>query len=145
MGNLNALRDWGHAIDYVRMQWMMLQQDMPDDFCIATGIQHSVRDFVNFSWGHLGKKIRWEGKGVDEKGYDKETDKLIISVNPRYYRPTEVEALLGDPTKAKEKLGWEPKITFEEMVYEMMEHDINLAKRDALVRDHGYRSFDYHE
>jgi len=145
LGNLNAKRDWGHAKDYVEVQWLILQQERPDDFCIATGIQHSVRDFVNFSWGHLGKKIRWEGKGVDEKGYDKETDKLIISVNPRYYRPTEVEALLGDPTKAKEKLGWEPKITFEEMVYEMMEHDINLAKRDALVRDLGYRSFDYHE
>ena len=145
LGNLNAKRDWGHAKDYVEVQWLMLQQEKPDDFCIATGIQHSVRDFVNFAWGHLGKKIRWEGKGVGEKGYDEETDKLIISVNPRYFRPTEVEALLGDPTKAKEKLGWEPKITFEEMIYEMMEHDINLAKRDALVRDHGYSSFDYHE
>ena len=145
LGNLNAKRDWGHAKDYVEMQWLMLQQDVPDDYCIATGVQYSVRDFVNLAWGYLGKKLRWEGKGMDEKGYDKETGQLIVAVNPRYFRPTEVETLLGDPTKAKEKLGWKPKITFEEMVYEMMESDVTLARRDSLVKSHGYKVFDYHE
>jgi len=105
LGNLNAKRDWGHAKDYVEMQWLMLQQDEPDDFCIATGVQYSVRDFVNLAWSHLGKTIRWEGKGLNEKGYDSEKGKLIVAVDSRYYRPTEVEALLGDPTKAKEKLA----------------------------------------
>jgi GDPmannose 4,6-dehydratase len=144
LGNLDAKRDWGHAKDYVRMQWMMLQQDAPDDFCIATGVQYSVRDFCNAAAAHLGKTIRWEGQGVDEKGYD-ESGKCIVAVDPRYFRPTEVETLLGDPTKAKDKLGWSPEITFEEMVHEMMEHDLNLANRDALVRKHGYHAFDYHE
>ncbi len=145
LGNMNALRDWGHARDYVEVQWLMLQQDVADDFCIATGVQYSVRDFVNFAWDHLDKKIRWEGDGMDEKGYDIESDQLIVAVDPRYFRPTEVETLLGDSSKAKEKLGWEPKITLEEMVHEMMEHDLNLAKRDALVKEHGFRAFDYHE
>ncbi len=145
LGNLDALRDWGHAKDFVEMQWLMLQQDEPDDFCIATGVQYSVRDFVNAAYDHIGKKIRWEGKGVDEKGYDTETDQCIVQVDPRYFRPTEVETLLGDPTKAKEKLGWEPKITFEEMVHEMMESDLKLAERDALVREHGYKAYDYNE
>jgi len=138
LGNLNAKRDWGHAKDYVEMQWLMLQQDEPDDFCIATGVQYSVRDFVNFAWSHLGKTIRWEGKDLNEKGYDSETGQLIVAVDSRYYRPTEVEALLGDPTKAKEKLGWKPKISLEEIVHEMMENDINIAKRDSLVKVHGY-------
>jgi len=145
LGNLDAKRDWGHAKDYVEMQWLMLQQEQPDDFCIATGVQYSVRDFVNFAWDHLNKKIRWEGEGLEEKGYDQETGKLIVAVDPRYFRPTEVETLLGDPTKAKEKLGWEPKITLEQMVHEMMENDLMLAKRDELVKEHGYRAFDYHE
>lgn len=145
LGNMDALRDWGHAKDYVEMQWLMLQQDEPEDFCIATGIQYSVRDFVNAAYDHLGKTIRWEGEGVDEKGYDTETGNYIVAVDPRYFRPTEVETLLGDPTKAKEKLGWEPKITFEEMVHEMMENDLELAKRDALVKEHGFKAFDYHE
>jgi len=145
LGNLDAKRDWGHAKDYVEMQWLMLQQEQPDDFCIATGVQYSVRDFVNFAWDHLNKKIRWEGEGLEEKGYDQETGKLIVSVDPRYFRPTEVETLLGDPTKAKERLGWEPKITLEQMVHEMMENDLMLAKRDELVKEHGYRAFDYHE
>ena len=145
LGNMDAKRDWGHAKDYVEMQWLMLQQDEPDDFCIATGIQFSVREFVDFAWAHLGKKIRWEGKDKDEKGYDSETGNLIVAVDPRYFRPTEVETLLGDPTKAKEKLGWEPKITFEEMVHEMMESDINIAKRDALVREHGFSAPDYNQ
>ncbi len=145
LGNMDAKRDWGHAKDYVEMQWLMLQQDEPDDFCIATGIQFSVREFVDFAWAHLGKKIRWEGKDKDEKGYDSETGNLIVAVDPRYFRPTEVETLLGDPTKAKEKLGWEPKITFEEMVHEMMESDIDIAKRDALVRMHGFSAPDYNQ
>jgi GDPmannose 4,6-dehydratase len=145
LGNLNAKRDWGHAKDYVEMQWLMLQQDRPDDFCIATGVQYSVRDFVNIAYKHRGKSIRWEGEGVDEKGYDAENGQCIVSVDPRYFRPTEVETLLGDPTKAKETLGWIPKISFEEMVQEMMEQDLHLAKRDALVKEHGYKAFDYHE
>jgi len=145
LGNMNAKRDWGHAKDYVEMQWLMLQQDEPDDFCIATGVQYSVRDFVNFAWGHLGKTIRWEGEGVDEKGYDTETGNLIVAVDPRYFRPTEVETLLGDPTKAKEKLGWEPKITLEEMAHEMMENDINIAKRDSLVKENGFKIENYFE
>lgn len=145
LGNIDAKRDWGHAKDYVEMQWLMLQQDEPEDFCIATGVQFSVRDFVNFAWKHVGKSIRWEGQGVDEKGYDEDSGKLIVAVDPRYFRPTEVETLLGDPSKAKSKLGWEPKITLEEMVHEMMANDIMHAERDSLVKEHGFRAFDYHE
>jgi GDPmannose 4,6-dehydratase len=145
LGNLNAKRDWGHAKDFVEMQWLMLQQDEPDDFCIATGIHYSVRDFVNSAWGHLGKSIRWEGKGIDEKGFDSESGKLLVAVDSRYLRPTEVEELLGDASKAKEKLGWEPKITFEEMVHEMMESDINIAKRDSLVKKYGFKAPDFNE
>jgi GDPmannose 4,6-dehydratase len=140
LGNLNALRDWGHAIDYIEMQWLMLQQDQPDDFCIATGIQYSVRDFVNLAWECLGFKMNWKGTGINEKGYDSLTGKLIVKVDPRYFRPTEVETLLGDPTKAKEKLGWTPKITFEELVKEMMESDLQIAKRDSLVKKHGFKA-----
>ena len=139
LGNLDAKRDWGHAKDYVEMQWLMLQQETPDDFCIATGAQHSVRDFVNFAWAHLDKKIRWEGVGTEEKGYDIESGNQIVAVDRRYFRPTEVETLLGDPTKAKTKLGWTPKITFEEMVHEMMDSDLSIAKRDSLVKAHGYK------
>jgi GDPmannose 4,6-dehydratase len=145
LGNLNALRDWGHAKDYVEMQWLMLQQDRPEDFCIATGVQYSVRDFVNFAYGHLGKRIRWEWQGVDEKGYDEESGQLIVQVDPRYFRPTEVETLLGDPSYAKERLGWEPRISLKGMVEEMMETDLELAKRDALVKEHGFKAFNYHE
>jgi len=145
LGNMNAMRDWGHAKDYVEMQWLMLQQNEPDDFCIATGVQSSVRDFVNFAWGHLGKTIHWKGEGMDEKGYDTETGNLLVAVDKRYFRPTEVETLLGDPSKAKEKLGWEPKITLEEMVHEMMENDINIAKRDSLVKKHGFKAPDFNE
>ena len=145
LGNIDALRDWGHAKDYVELQWLMLQQNIPDDFCVATGVQYSVRDFVNFAWGYLGKTIRWEGKGIDEKGYDLQTGKLIIAVDKRYFRPTEVETLLGDSTKAKEKLGWKPKISFEEMVHEMMDNDINIAKRDSLIKKSGFRALDFKE
>lgn len=145
LGNMDSKRDWGHAKDYVEMQWLMLQQDEPDDFCIATGVQYSVREFVNIAYAHLGQSIRWEGEGEDEKGYDEKSGKCIVAIDKRYFRPTEVETLLGDPTKAKQKLGWTPKITFEEMVTEMMEHDLTLAQRDFLVKDHGYSAFDYHE
>lgn len=145
LGNLNALRDWGHAKDYVEMQWLMLQQDEPEDYCIATGVQYSVRDFVNYAYEYLGKSILWEGEGVDEKGYDSESEQCVVAVDSRYFRPTEVETLLGDPSKAKEKLGWVPKITLKEMVQEMMEADLQHAKRDALIKEHGYKAFDYHE
>ncbi|MEX1199295.1 MAG: GDP-mannose 4,6-dehydratase [Methylophaga sp.] len=144
LGNLDALRDWGHAKDYVEMQWLMLQQDKPEDFVIATGVQYSVRDFVNTAAKELDMTIRWEGKGVDEKGYNSE-GKCIVQVDPRYFRPTEVETLLGDPTKAKEKLGWTPKITFEELVAEMVREDYKSAQRDELVKKHGYSAYDYHE
>jgi len=145
LGNLDAKRDWGHAKDYVEVQWLMLQQEQPDDFCIATGKQYTVRQFVEFAADHLGIRIRWEGEGIEEKGYNQQTDKLMIAVDKRYFRPTEVETLLGDPSKAKQKLGWEPKITLEEMVHEMMEYDLNLAKRDELIKQHGYKTFDYNE
>lgn len=145
LGNLNAKRDWGHARDYVEMQWLMLQQEKPDDFCIATGVQYSVRDFVDFAYEHLGRKINWKGEGADEKGYDSVSGNLVVAVDPRYFRPTEVETLLGDPTKAKTLLGWEPKITLQEMVHEMMESDLQAAKRDALVKEHGFKAYDYNE
>ena len=129
LGNMDSLRDWGHAKDYVEMQWLMLQQEKPEDFVIATGVQYSVRDFVNAAAEELGIKIRWEGTGVDEKGFD-ETGKCIVAVDPQYFRPTEVETLLGDATKAREKLGWTPKITFKELVAEMVREDLKSAKRE---------------
>jgi GDPmannose 4,6-dehydratase len=145
LGNLDALRDWGHAKDYVEMQWLMLQQDKPDDFVIATGVQYSVRQFVENAANELGIQMRWEGQGVDEKGYDVATGRCIVAVDPRYFRPTEVETLLGDPTKAREKLGWVPKISFRELVSEMVREDLITAERDALCRREGFKSFDYHE
>ena len=138
LGNLSALRDWGHAKDYVEMQWLMLQQDAPEDFCIASGVQYSVRDFVNFAWEYLGRKIRWEGVGENEKGYDMENNDLIVAVDSRYFRPTEVETLLGDPSKAKEKLGWEPLITAQEMCKEMTRHDLSEAKKMAVLSANGF-------
>jgi GDPmannose 4,6-dehydratase len=144
LGNLDAKRDWGHARDYVEMQWLMLQQEKPEDFVIATGVQCSVRDFVDAAAKELGIAIRWEGQGVDEKGYDA-AGKCIVAVDPRYFRPTEVETLLGDPSKAKEKLGWTPKTTFAELVAEMVREDLKAAERDELVKRHGYKVMDYHE
>ena len=144
LGNLDAKRDWGHAKDYVEMQWLMLQQDEPEDFVIATGEQHSVRDFVNAAANELGIKMRWEGVGVDEKGYNEKGD-CIVSVDQRYFRPTEVETLLGDPSNAKNKLGWVPKVTFKELVAEMVREDLKAAERDELVKRHGFSTFDYHE
>ena len=166
MGNIDALRDWGHAKDYVRMQWLMLQQDKPEDFCIATGVQYSVRQFIEKTAAALGMQIRWEGNGVDEVGYwtnpqlviagvkdviagDKDviagsdpqsmpSEIPVIRIDPRYFRPTEVETLLGDPTKAKEKLGWVPAISLDQMVAEMVQTDLADAKKSALLKHHGY-------
>ena len=160
LGNLNARRDWGHARDYVEMQWLMLQQDKPDDFVIASGMQHSVRDFVERAAGELGINLRWEGEGVDEVGIVDSfaasqspvgdilkihEGQIIIKIDPRYFRPTEVESLLGDASKAKRELGWEPKISFDALVKEMVLADLEVSKRDALVEKHGYKSFNYHE
>jgi len=148
MGNIDALRDWGHAKDYVRMQWMMLQQDVAEDFVIATGVQHSVREFINWSAAELGITLRFEGEGVDEVGIVTEitgdqapalsVGDVILKIDPRYFRPAEVETLLGDPTKAKQKLGWTPEITVQEMCAEMVKEDLKAAKRHALLKEHGY-------
>jgi len=163
LGNLNAKRDWGHARDYVEMQWLMLQQEKPDDFVIASGVQHSVRQFVEQAATELGITLHWEGKGVDEIGIvdafsasidgngeklkikGPEVGQVIVKIDPRYFRPTEVESLLGDPSKAKMMLGWEPKISFGDLVKEMVLADLEVAQRDALVRKHGFKSFNYHE
>jgi GDPmannose 4,6-dehydratase len=144
LGNLDAKRDWGHAKDYVEMQWLMLQQQTPEDFVIATGVQFSVREFVDAAAAEVGLSITWKGKGVDEKGYDA-SGKCVVTVDPRYFRPTEVETLLGDASKAREKLGWTPQITFKELVEEMMREDLKAAERDELVKKHGYSAYDYHE
>jgi GDPmannose 4,6-dehydratase len=144
LGNLDASRDWGHAKDYVEMQWLMLQQQKPEDFVIATGVQYSVRQFVEVAARMLDIAITWKGKGIDEKGYD-ENGKMIVAVDPRYFRPAEVESLLGDATKAREKLGWTPKITFEELVSEMVKEDFTAAQRDHLVQSAGFTAYNYHE
>jgi len=136
MGNIDALRDWGHAKDYVRMQWMMLQQDQAEDFVIATGVQYSVRQFIEWTAEELGMPLRWEGEGVNEVGYW--NDQAIVKIDPRYFRPTEVETLLGDPSKAKQKLGWVPEITAQEMCAEMVASDLAQAKQHALLKKHGY-------
>lgn len=148
MGNMDALRDWGHAKDYVRMQWMMLQQDTPEDFVIATGVQYSVREFISWSAKELGITLRFEGAGVDEVGIVESVEgnntpavkvgDVIVKIDPRYFRPAEVETLLGDPTRAKEKLGWTPEITVQEMCREMVQEDLKVAKRHALLKQHGY-------
>jgi GDPmannose 4,6-dehydratase len=154
LGNMSALRDWGHARDYVEMQWLMLQQQVADDFVIATGVQYSVRQFVQFAAEELGIRIRFEGEGADEVGIVEGVDNkdlkvapgaVIVKVDARYYRPTEVETLLGDPTKAKEKLGWTPQTSLRELVKEMVEADFEAAKRDSLVKGAGYKVYDYHE
>jgi len=176
LGNLDAKRDWGHARDYVEMQWLMLQQEQPDDYVIATGVQYSVRDFINAAANELGMKIRWEGHGLDEVGYlqcpplagvsrcnrdgggspsplrgegwgegDGKNEKPIVRVDPRYFRPTEVETLLGDPSKAHQKLGWKPKISFQELVSEMIREDFKIAERDELIKKNGYTVYSYNE
>lgn len=155
LGNMSALRDWGHAKDYVEMQWLMLQQDKPEDFVIATGVQYSVRQFVEFACNELGIDITFSGEGDQEIGTVtgiSDTERafckigdVIVKVDPRYYRPTEVETLLGDPTRAKEKLGWSPKTTLRELVAEMVEADYQSAKRDSLVKAAGFQAYDYNE
>jgi GDPmannose 4,6-dehydratase len=148
MGNMDALRDWGHAKDYVRMQWMMLQQDQPEDFVIATGVQYSVREFITKSAAQLGIELKFEGLGVKEQAVvisiagdsapGLKVGDVIVKVDPHYFRPTEVETLLGDPSKAKQKLGWVPEITLDQMVKEMVVYDLEKAKQHALLKDHGY-------
>ena len=141
LGNLDAKRDWGHARDYVEAQWLILQHSEPDDFVIATGRQWSVREFVDAAFAEIGVALEWRGKGVDEKGVDKKSGKVLVEVDPRYFRPTEVETLLGDAGKAKAKLGWEPRIRFPELIAEMVREDLTLARRDRLCRDEGFTTF----
>lgn len=151
LGNLEARRDWGHARDYVEAMWLMLQQPEPEDYVIATGEQHSVREFVEAAAAELGMTIEWRGSGVDERGYwvdapdEARRHRPAVAVDPRYFRPTEVDELLGDPTKAREKLGWRPRATFRELVSEMVREDLQAAERDALIRRNGYRIADRHE
>jgi len=144
LGNLNSRRDWGHARDYIEMQWLMLQQDQPEDYVLATGVQHSVREFVEQAAIRLGIEITWSGEGANETGID-QNGICRVRIDPRYYRPTEVDTLLGDASKAKENLGWVPKTSFEELVSEMVQADLELAQRDALVQREGYKTFKYYE
>jgi GDPmannose 4,6-dehydratase len=143
LGNLDALRDWGHARDYCEMQWMMLQQEQPEDFVIATGEQHSVREFVRSAANELGIELTWTGSGVDEKATD-QAGNVVVAVDPRYFRPTEVQSLLGDATKARQKLGWKPRTNFRELVREMVQSDLAAAERDKLIHESGYRIMNYH-
>jgi GDPmannose 4,6-dehydratase len=145
LGNLDARRDWGHARDYVEAQWLMLQQDQPDDFVIATGEQRSVREFVEAAARHMGMRVEWRGVGVEECGVDTSSGRTIIKIDARYFRPTEVETLLGDPSKARAKLGWSPATGFDELVREMAESDLNAAKRDAFVAREGFQTYRHHE
>lgn len=145
LGNLDAKRDWGHARDYVEAQWLILQQDEPDDFVIATGKQYSVRDFVNAAFNEIGITLEWQGAGLDEKGINAKTGELLVEVDERYFRPTEVETLLGDPAKAKEILGWSAEISLDEMVSEMVREDLKDAERDQLCRNEGFRTYKYYE
>jgi GDPmannose 4,6-dehydratase len=144
LGNLNAKRDWGHAKDYIEMQWLMLQQEKPEDYVIASGEQYSVRDFVNAAAAELGIAITWKGSNVEEKGYDA-SGRCIVAVDARYFRPTEVETLLGDATKARTKLGWTPKTSFRDLVAEMVRQDLKEAERDELVKRHGFDTYNFHE
>jgi len=145
LGNLGARRDWGHARDFVEAQWLMLQQPEPEDFVIATGQQYSVRDLVDAAAKELGMGIRWEGQGAEEKGVHSESGKVLVAIDPRYFRPAEVDTLLGDPTKAREKLGWQPRTSFHELVAEMVKEDLKEAERDQLCRREGFKTFDFHE
>ncbi len=145
LGNLDAKRDWGHARDFVKAQWLILQQPEAEDFVIATGKHYSVREFVELAFSEIGLSMEWQGSGVDEKGIISKTGKILVEVDPRYFRPTEVDTLLGDPSKAKEKLGWEAKTTVEEMVAEMVKEDLRGAEKDELCKREGYRVFNYFE
>ncbi len=144
LGNLDSRRDWGHARDYVEAMWLMLQQSQPEDFVIATGEQHSVREFVDVAAKKLGLKLKWSGSGVEEKATN-EAGNTVVAVDPRYFRPAEVETLLGDPSKARAKLGWSAKVGFEQLAEEMVTEDLKSAERDELVKRHGHRPYDYHE
>ena len=144
LGNLNSKRDWGHAKDYIVAQWLMLQQNNPEDFVIATGEQHSVREFVELSFKEVGIDIHWEGKELDEKGIDKKGN-VLLEVDKRYFRPTEVATLLGNPKKAKEKLGWQPKITFKELVSGMIKEDLKEAEKEKMLQNNGYKVLNYYE
>ncbi len=144
LGNLNSLRDWGHARDYVEMQWRMLQQDKPEDFVIATGIQHSVREFVTLAASVIGIELSWQGRGLDEIAVD-QYGTTVVAVDPTYFRPSEVETLLGDPSYAHQRLGWKASVSFDELVKEMIEADLALAKRDQLVKKHGFDAYEYQE
>ncbi|MCL2800141.1 MAG: GDP-mannose 4,6-dehydratase [Treponema sp.] len=145
MGNIDAKRDWGFAGDYVELMWLILQQDKPDDYVMATGITTTVRDFINMSFKEAGITLKWEGQGVNEKGIDVSSNKVLVEIDPRYFRPTEVDILIGDPSKAKEKLGWEPKVQLPELVNMMMKHDLELAKREVHLKDGGYKTENYFE
>jgi GDPmannose 4,6-dehydratase len=145
LGNLDSLRDWGHARDYVRAQWLMLQQPEPEDFVIASGVQHSVREFVTRAAAHLGINLRWQGEGLDEQGINTHSGRVVVRVDPRYFRPTEVDSLLGDSTKARTKLGWRPEITFDTLVKEMADTDLQIARRDAVVMREGFKAYRYLE
>ncbi len=145
LGNMDALRDWGHARDYVKAQWLMLQQEVAEDFVIATGEQHSVREFVEKAGAALGFEIAWQGSGVDEQGVDRKSGRVIVKVDPRYFRPTEVDTLLGDPSKARAKLGWRAETSFADLVREMTAADLEIAKRDALVAREGFKTYRHHE
>ncbi|MBN2468424.1 MAG: GDP-mannose 4,6-dehydratase [Deltaproteobacteria bacterium] len=145
LGNLDAKRDWGHARDYVAAQWLILQQGEPDDYVIATGEQHSVREFCELAFSAAGIKLRWKGWGIYEKGIDPDTNKAIVEVDPRYFRPTEVETLLGDPSKARKKLGWKPRVPFIQLVQEMVDCDLAEAQKDVVCMEHGYETFNHYE
>ena len=145
LGNLDALRDWGHARDFVRAQWLMLQQDSPEDFVIATGEQHSVREFIERAAGLLGYDIEWRGAGLAEEGVDRGSGQVLVRIDPRYFRPAEVDSLLGDASKARDKLGWKPEVSFEQLVNEMVETDLQLARRDAHMTEHGFKVLRHHE
>lgn len=145
LGNLDSKRDWGFAKDYVEAMWLILQQPTPDDFVIATGETHTVREFVNLAFLRVGIDIEWIGKGVEEKGIDKSTQRVLIEIDPTYYRRTEVDLLLGDPTKAKEKLGWKPKVTFEKLIKMMVDADLEEAKKDVFCKENGFKVNDYNE
>ena len=145
LGNLDSLRDWGHAQDFVVAQWLMLQQERPEDYVIATGSQHSVREFVTLAGAELGMKIEWRGSGLDEQGIDASSGRKVVAVDPRYFRPTEVDTLLGDASKARRQLGWSAQIGFEQLVREMVQADLELARRDALMAREGFKTFQRHE
>lgn len=145
MGNIDAKRDWGYAGDYVELMWLMLQQDKPDDYVMATGVTTTVRDFITMAFKEVGITLKWEGRGIDEKGIDTETGKVLVEIDPRYFRPAEVELLIGDPTKAYKALGWKPKVQLPELVKMMVENDLNLAKKEQYLKEGGFQTENYYE